>query len=106
MKRSTERILTTHCGSLPRSWELMALLAARDLGQPYDAAALAAAIDDNIAESVQRQTEYGLDVINDGEQSKTSFSSYVGLRLGGLTPVDAPFGYQGQSRDALQFPGA
>src|SRR5215471_7128264 len=106
MKRSTERILTTHCGSLPRSTELMALLAARDLGLPYDTDALESAIASSIAESVRKQSAVGVDVINDGEQSKTSFSSYVGLRLGGLTPVDAPFGFQGESRDTREFPGA
>jgi 5-methyltetrahydropteroyltriglutamate--homocysteine methyltransferase len=103
MRSSTERILTTHCGSLPRSEPLMALLAARDLRQPHDADQLSQQISASVMEVVDKQVEYGLDIVNDGEHSKTSFSSYVAQRLGGLTPVDAPFGFQGQSRDTLQF---
>jgi 5-methyltetrahydropteroyltriglutamate--homocysteine methyltransferase len=106
MRRSSQRILTTHCGSLPRSESLMALLAKRDLSQPYDAALLARHVSRAVRDMVQRQVESGIDVVNDGEHSKTSFSSYVAQRLGGLTPIATPFGFQGQTRDTLQFPGA
>src|SRR5262245_39430445 len=94
------RILTTHCGSLPRSTNLLAALDARDRGQSIDEQIIATAVHD----SVRRQADVGLDIVNDGEQSKTSFSAYVSRRLGGLTPLDEPYGYQGQTRDRLQFP--
>ena len=103
MKRSDNRILTTHCGSLPRPPRLVEVLAARDLHQTQDFAALAAEIEDSVNDTVKRQSACGLDVINDGEQSKSSFSSYVALRLGGLTPLHTQSGYQGQTRDRLQF---
>jgi 5-methyltetrahydropteroyltriglutamate--homocysteine methyltransferase len=105
VERSRQRILTTHCGSLPRPDPLLAVLAARDLGQPGDAQVLERTIASSVAEVVQQQAAVSLDVINDGEHSKTSFSSYVAGRLGGLTPIDTPFGFQGQTRDRLQFPG-
>jgi 5-methyltetrahydropteroyltriglutamate--homocysteine methyltransferase len=106
MRWSTERTLTTHCGSLPRSEPLMRVLAARDLRQPYDPGELAERISALVTEVVREQVECGLDVVNDGEHSKTSFSSYVAERLGGLTPTDEPFGFQGHSRDTLQFAAA
>jgi 5-methyltetrahydropteroyltriglutamate--homocysteine methyltransferase len=104
MKRSRGRILTSHVGSLPRPERLVGLLAARDLGDPVDANELASAIRHSVHEVVKRQAACGLDVINDGEHSKTSFSTYVAARLGGLTPVETPFGFRGQTRDRLQFP--
>jgi 5-methyltetrahydropteroyltriglutamate--homocysteine methyltransferase len=106
MQRSTDRILTTHCGSLPRPQQLMELLAARDLDQPYNKQELAQRISSSVEEVVRRQLACGLDVVNDGEQSKSSFSSYVAQRLGGMTPTDAPFGHTGKTRDTLQFAGA
>jgi 5-methyltetrahydropteroyltriglutamate--homocysteine methyltransferase len=106
MQRSSERILTTHCGSLPRPTTLVALLAARDMDEPYDRASLDSAIEESVSAVVRVQAKLGIDVINDGEHSKTSFSSYAAARLGGMTPIDAPFGFQGQSRDTLQFAGA
>jgi 5-methyltetrahydropteroyltriglutamate--homocysteine methyltransferase len=103
VERSERRILTTHCGSLPRPEPLVALLAARDLRQPHDAELLARTIADSVESVVRRQAALGLDVINDGEHSKTSFSSYVAARLGGLTPLHTQAGYQGPTRDRLQF---
>jgi 5-methyltetrahydropteroyltriglutamate--homocysteine methyltransferase len=99
--RSEQRILTTHCGSLPRPDALLEVLDARDLrGQPADPRTIARAV----ADVVDKQVAVGLDIINDGEHSKTSFSSYVVARLGGLTPLNTPYGYQGPTRDRLQFP--
>src|SRR5919202_6895710 len=103
MLRSTERILTTHCGSLPRQDDLVAVLDARDLGQPADRAVIDSTITDAVARTVDQQLATGLDIVNDGEQSKTSFSSYVAARLGGLTPLSEPFGYQGPTRDRTAF---
>ena len=104
MKRSDQRILTTHCGSLPRPSRLVEVLAARDLHEAQDASALANEIRSSVSAVVKRQAEYGLDVVNDGEHSKTSFSSYVALRLGGLTPLHTQSGFRGDTRDTLQFP--
>ncbi len=84
MKRSSQRILTTHTGSLPRPDELMALLRAREAGEPCDAAALAARIKSAVAETVQRQAAAGVDIVNDGEMSKPSYATYVKDRLAGF----------------------
>ena len=99
-----EHIRTTHCGSLPRPEHLLTVLDARDLGQPVDAQVLARTIAGSVGDVVRQQVAVGIDIVNDGEHSKTSFSSYVGARLGGLTPLHEPYGYHGQTRDRLQFP--
>src|ERR1044071_4060521 len=103
MKRSSGRTLTTHCGSLPRPTDLVQGLAERDLRQPHDEAALAERISRATSEIARRQVDLGIDVINDGEHSKTSFSSYAALRLGGMVPTDEAFGFSGRSRDMLEF---
>ncbi|HEY2594911.1 MAG TPA: cobalamin-independent methionine synthase II family protein, partial [Chloroflexota bacterium] len=104
MKRSESRILSTHCGSLPRSEKLVELLGARDADRPVDATELAATIRTSVDDVVQRQAAIGLDVVADGEHSKSSFSSYVAQRLGGLTPLNIQSGFRGETRDTLQFP--
>ena len=81
MQRSTDRILTTHAGSLPMPADLHAMLRAKEAGQPYDAPALQMRLTRAVAEVVQQQAEHGLDIISDGEQSKTSFTTYVSERL-------------------------
>ena len=84
MQRSTDRMLTTHAGSLPIPADLHAMLRAREAGQPYDAPALQTRLTRAVAEVVQQQAEHGLDILSDGEQSKTSFTTYVSERLSGL----------------------
>jgi 5-methyltetrahydropteroyltriglutamate--homocysteine methyltransferase len=84
MKTSTERILTTHVGSIPRPESIRALLRARLGGQPIDEAALAARAAEAVTEVVRRQAEVGLDVVSDGEMSKTSFLAYTDDRLTGF----------------------
>ena len=84
MQRSTDRILTTHAGSLPMPADLHAMLRARDAGQPYDAPALQTRLTRAVAEVVQQQAEHGLAILSDGEQSKTSFTTYVSERLSGI----------------------
>jgi len=69
MKDSSDRILTTHAGSLARPPELREMLAARDEHRPYDAAAFAAGVRSAVAGVVREQVAVGLDVVNDGEQS-------------------------------------
>jgi 5-methyltetrahydropteroyltriglutamate--homocysteine methyltransferase len=92
MKTSTERILTTHVGSLPRPESIKALLRARLSGQTLDEAELAACVSAAVSEVVRQQAEIGLDIISDGEMSKVSFLGYAEQRLTGFVPLmaDAP----------------
>src|SRR5262249_47573936 len=101
MKRSTERILTTHTGSLARPPELLQMLVAREEGKPVDPGVFDAAVRDAVLEKVKRQAEVGLAVVNDGEQSKISFATYVRERLHGFGGADEarPGGLE-----ARQFP--
>jgi len=87
MKRSTDRILTTHTGSLARQKHLLDLMKLKESGEPYDQAAYASAIQGAVAEVVHKQAESGVDIVNDGEQSKTGFSNYIRERLAGFEPV-------------------
>ena len=84
MKRSADRILTTHTGSLPRPADLTALLEALDRGAVPDSAAFEARVRRAVAEVVRRQVETGIDVVNDGEQGKVGYSTYVRHRLTGF----------------------
>ena len=84
VKHSTERILTTHVGSLPRPHDLLDQMQAQVNAQPVDAEAFAARVRRAVAESVQQQAEHGLDVVGDGEQSKLGFFSYISDRLTGF----------------------
>jgi 5-methyltetrahydropteroyltriglutamate--homocysteine methyltransferase len=87
MKRSTDRILTTHTGSLARPKDLLDLMKARESGQDYDHEAYAMRVRSSVSDVVQKQAENGVDVVNDGEQSKTGFSNYIRDRLAGFEPV-------------------
>jgi len=86
MKRSTDRILTTHVGSLVKPDDLQAMINAREVGDAYDAAALDARIATAIGEVVRKQAEIGVDIVNDGEFSKSSWGAYF---RGRLTNVEA-----------------
>ena len=87
MKRSANRILTTHAGSLPRPKDLLELMDAKLWGRPYDQGAYAKRIQDAVAEMVRKQIECGVDIVTDGEQSKPSFNAYLIERLTGFAPV-------------------
>jgi 5-methyltetrahydropteroyltriglutamate--homocysteine methyltransferase len=100
MRRSTERFLTTHTGSLPRPDDLIRAMFAREEGVPVDRAALAARIRSAVAEVVARQVEVGLDVVSDGELSKPSYATYVKDRLHGFGGASHPLEYQ----DLVEFP--
>jgi 5-methyltetrahydropteroyltriglutamate--homocysteine methyltransferase len=86
MLRSTDRIRTTHVGSLARPPALLDLMRAAAQGRPVDPAVLAEAEGRAVAEVVSRQRAAGLDVISDGEQTKTGFYAYIGQRLSGFEP--------------------
>ena len=89
MKTSTERILTTHVGSIPRPESVRGLLRARLGGQPIDEAELAARAAEAVTDVVRRQAQVGLDVVSDGEMSKTSFLAYTDDRLTGFVTTTA-----------------
>ena len=101
MKRSTQRFLTTHTGSLPRPEDLIRTMFAREEGVPIDAAALGARIRAAVAEVVRKQAAAGISVVNDGEMSKPSYATYVKDRLTGFGGQSHPLQYQ----DLVDFPG-
>src|SRR2546426_10914197 len=84
MKRSTDRILTTHTGSLPRANDLTLLLEALDAGTVPEQAAFEARVRRAGADIVRQQVDAGVDVVNDGEQGKVGYSTYVRHRLTGF----------------------
>ena len=106
MKHSTDRILTTHVGSLPRPPELIAMVRAKLRGEAVDPQAHAKVLRDSVAGIVRKQVELGIDVIDDGEFGKPSFVSYGNERLGGFSPRREGGGVSpwAQSREALAFP--
>jgi 5-methyltetrahydropteroyltriglutamate--homocysteine methyltransferase len=94
MKRSTERFLTTHTGSLPRPEHLVRMMFAKEEGVPVEAAALRARIRSAVAAVVEKQTEAGIDIVNDGEMSKPSYATYIKDRLNGFGGESHPLVYQ------------
>ncbi|MDO8700090.1 MAG: cobalamin-independent methionine synthase II family protein [Deltaproteobacteria bacterium] len=107
MKRSTERILVTHVGSLARPPDLLEMLVARQEGKPYDHDALAQRTRTAVAEVVQKQIECGVDILNDGELGKANFSRYTRERLSGFVERAAPADFKPTSifgRDMVDFP--
>src|SRR5262244_1394443 len=90
MKRSTDRILTTHTGSLPRTAKVVELLLAEQQNGGARKAELNAAVGEAIAHVVQKQIECGIDVINDGEQGRTDYTVHVLDRLAGFAGDSTP----------------
>src|SRR5437899_135232 len=84
MKRSEQRILTTHVGSLPRTPPLRDLLVSQDRGDAVDATALAREAEAAVRHVIARQLEAGVDVGNDGEQPRVGFSTYPAKRMRGF----------------------
>ena len=99
MKRSTDRILTTHTGSLPRPQDLIEQLQARDSGQPVDTVAFESRVRESVAEIVRHQAAAGVDIVNDGEQSKIGYSTYVKERLSGFDGEETAPVVMGESAD-------
>jgi 5-methyltetrahydropteroyltriglutamate--homocysteine methyltransferase len=100
MKRSVDRILTTHTGSLPRPADLIRMMFAREEGVPVDGPALAARVRSAVAEVVRKQTDAGVAVVNDGELSKPSYATYIKDRLSGFDGTSQALQY----RDLVDFP--
>ena len=88
MKRSTDRILTTHTGSLPRPADLVDLMYRREEGETVPHSVVDARVRSAVSEVVARQSDTGVDVINDGEQGKIAYSVYVKDRLSGFEGED------------------
>src|SRR6516225_4233898 len=84
MKRSSERILCTHTGSLPRPADLLTMLQRKESGEAIDPAAFAIRVRSAVAEVVHQQMAAGVDIVNDGEMGKPSYSTYVKDRLSGF----------------------
>jgi len=90
MHRSTDRILTTHCGSLPRPADLLDVMKARAEGREMDADSFLDTLRKAVEQTVEMQLECGIDIVSDGEQSKTGFFSYINERLTGFEKDSEP----------------
>ena len=103
MKLSTDRILTTHVGSLPRPDDLFELMLARQDGKSSNESAFAQRVRQAVADSVKQQVAAGLDVVSDGEMGKPSFITYAAQRLDGLEQREGvrpnPFSNTRETRD-------
>ena len=88
MQRSSERILTTHVGSLARPHDLLEMMREKEHDRPYDPVRFAELISEAVRDVVRRQAAAGLDVVTDGEQGKVSFLTYVKERLAGFDQVE------------------
>ena len=105
MRHSSNRILTTHVGSLARPANVLDLLWAKERREAYDTGVFETAVRDAVSGIVARQRNLGIDVVNDGEQSKSSFLTYIAERLTGFSPSEK----QGEdlwveSRETIAFP--
>jgi len=101
MLQSAERILTTHVGSLPRNEALTDLLIRQEAGEAIDRAALAREVESATSQVVAAQVKAGIDIGNDGEQSRVAFQTYVPRCLSGYGGESK----RPQSRDQIEFPG-
>ena len=88
MKRSTDRILTTHAGSMPRPQDLVEMLATKRDGGGVDEALFAKRVREAVDEGVRKQADAGIDIISDGEMGKSSFVHYVRDRIAGFEGVE------------------
>jgi len=100
VKRSTDRILTTHTGSLPRPRDLLGLLRDREEGRPVAEAALSTRTRSAVHDVVKKQRETGLSVVNDGEQGRADYTIYVKDRLTGFAGESSSW----PNPDAEEFP--
>jgi 5-methyltetrahydropteroyltriglutamate--homocysteine methyltransferase len=101
MRISTDRILVTHVGSMPRPQRVVDLLARKEAGESYDPESFDATMAEAVAETVRRQRAAGVDVVSDGEQSKPSYATYIKDRLSGFSG-DSP---AMRGADLEDFPG-
>jgi 5-methyltetrahydropteroyltriglutamate--homocysteine methyltransferase len=105
MKRSSDRILTTHTGSLIRTRKIIEGMKARSLERPYDQEQLTRDIRTGIADVVRKQVEIGIDIPSDGEFGRAGFKAYMNERLSGLEPrALEPGEIQTQALERIAFP--
>lgn len=100
MKYSTQRILTTHVGSLPRPNKVAELIFAKEREEEFDQSDFNETIADAVKDTVARQVDVGVDIVSDGEMSKISYATYIKERISGFegdTPRSPP-------KDLLDFP--
>jgi 5-methyltetrahydropteroyltriglutamate--homocysteine methyltransferase len=90
MKTSTDRILTTHTGSLPRPKPLIDLILRREKGEAIAADAFEADVVKAVDNIVAQQVAAGIDVVSDGEMSKPSYTTYIRHRVSGIERTRAP----------------
>src|SRR5579871_6259119 len=90
MRTSTDRILTTHVGSLPRPQAVVDFLFAQDRSESYNEAACDDVMRRAISDALRQQCEAGIDVVSDGEMSKISYATYIRHRLTGFEPGNVP----------------
>ena len=83
MLTSKDRILTTHCGSLPRPAHLSDLLLRQEAGEPIDTEMLRRECADAVSRALEGQMQAGIDIVSDGEQPRVGFSMYIPLRMEG-----------------------
>lgn len=108
MERSTNRILTTHVGSLVKTPEVIDQMRAQAMGEPFDEDTLAKHLRTGVAQVVRKQAEVGVDVPSDGEYGKSSWMGYVWDRISGLEPthqLPTQDGVNWFTLRAQQFPG-
>lgn len=101
MKQSTERILTTHVGSMPRPQYVVDQLFAQDKGEGYDPAAFDSVMTRAVKEVAEKQVNSGVDIISDGEMSKISYATYIRHRLTGFEIAEVP---RATPKDLDDFP--
>ncbi len=100
MRTSTDRILTTHVGSLPRNQAVVDFIFARERGETIDESGCRAALSEAVQDVVERQVRAGIDIVSDGEMSKISYATYIKDRFTGFDG-DSPRRTPG---DLLEFP--
>ena len=100
MKKSIDRILVTHVGSLPRGEELGTLLIEDEAGRSVDKPKITKAIEQRVAHVLNKQHEAGVDIASDGEQGRVGFQTYVPQRMSGFGGASKrPYG-----REFIEFP--
>jgi 5-methyltetrahydropteroyltriglutamate--homocysteine methyltransferase len=103
MKRSTHHILTTHTGSLPRPTDLVDMVLRKEAKQPVDEDVVAMRVRSAVAAVVRRQAEVGVTVVNDGEQGKSGYSTYMKDRLTGFEGESPAATLSGEANDFPEY---
>jgi 5-methyltetrahydropteroyltriglutamate--homocysteine methyltransferase len=104
VQRSTDKILTTHTGSLPRPDDLTEMLRKRELGEHVDESEFRSRVRSAVAETVQKQIDCGIDLVSDGEQGKPTYATYIKGRTTGFEGEEpAGIRIQAEARDFPEF---